>query len=125
MIQRNNREGYKPVQSQTGLKLYVDDDNKSVLSMRSIKEHKPPSKKLCGAQSILMVLTAFSIGFFMGCDQTFTKFNSKTEKPVVDDLYNGIVWYSSTATPLELLGLTRKTSYRLTKNLHIHGQVKD
>jgi hypothetical protein len=120
MMQRNNREGYKPVQTQTGLKMYVDDDNRSVLSMRSFKEHKPisPWKKLCGAQSILMVLIAFSIGFFMGCDQSYTKFNSKMEKkPIINDLYNGVVRYSSTATPLELLGLTRKTSYRLKEKL--------
>jgi hypothetical protein len=64
-----------------------------------------------------MILIAFSIGFFMGCDQSFTKFNSNLEKkPVVDDLYNGVVRYSSTATPLELLGLTRRQATDLQRS---------
>jgi hypothetical protein len=100
--------------------MYVNDGDASDMSMRNFREYRPPSKwkQMGGGSAILMVVFALSIGFFMGYDQASSKVKSQEQlNPIVIDAKSGVARYSSMTTPLELLGLVRKTRSTLMQKL--------
>jgi hypothetical protein len=101
--------------------MYVSDEERSVLSMRHFRDHKEPSswKKLGGTPTLMMVIFGLLVGFVMGFDQASThgKSHENNLNQIVMDANSGVVRYSSETTPLELLGLVRKTRLTLMQKI--------
>ena len=100
--------------------MYVDDDDRSVLSMTNFRDHAPPSawRKVGGFPTVLMILFASTIGFLMGFDQAYANFKSEEEKKSdVAAPSSTITRYTATATPIELVGQIRKTKSAFMEKL--------
>ena len=116
----STKDSYQPVQSSSALRMYVDDDDRIVLSMNSFRDHTPPSmlRKLGGMSTVIMVIFSVTIGFCMGYDQAYTQFKLEVQKtPDVAERSNGLIRYSDTATPIEFLGQLQKTKSALMAKL--------
>lgn len=103
---------------------YVMDDEATMLSMRNFRQQpKPPSmwKKLGGGTALIMALLGLVIGFIMGFDQAASHASpTQTSQAIIvtTESSNGaIVRYNSMTSPIELLGLVRKTRMSLIQKL--------
>jgi hypothetical protein len=114
------KDSYQPVQSSSALRMYVDDDDRSVLSMKDFRNHQPPSpwRKLGGMPTVIMVIFALTIGFCMGYDQAYSKLKSEVRK-ISDaaERSSGPIRYAAAATPIEFLGQLQKTKSALMEKL--------
>ena len=99
-------------------KMYIDDDERSLLSMKDLRVHKKVSlwKRAGGLTTLVMVAVGIAVGFTMGFDEA----RSQQSQKQLDDLLlgnRGSAKYSPTTTPLELLGFVRKTRRNLLVKL--------
>ena len=88
--------------------MFISDDERSLLSMRSMRASRPKSlwKRFGGLNALLMIMSGIMLGFIMGYDEASSRQSKQQLESLASD--NKAVYHAHT-TPLELLGHIRRT----------------
>mmetsp|Transcript_27524 Transcript_27524/g.40664 ORF Transcript_27524/g.40664 Transcript_27524/m.40664 type:complete len:613 (-) Transcript_27524:109-1947(-) len=88
-------------------------------SIRKIQERISSSswRRIGGFPTVILVISGLVIGFLMGYDQSAKNDSLPELDKIMVDTNSGIIRYGPGRTPLELLGIVRKTRQTLTQTL--------